>query len=208
MEWIFIALIAFVLLFGSKKVPELAKSLGKAMGELQRGRMEIEREIQEATEPVREISKEISNVQNEISNVKNEVQNASKQITSPLKISQLATESRTSEPQQGQDLPTQTIPSNDKSYVDIDQTSNRSVTKHDTLSSERIKIQMAAKSLGIETAGKTTENLRDEIKKAVESTQINTPEVQLPPPKTRAARIASPKRTNRKNKLSTRKTPK
>ena len=52
MEWIMIALVAFVFLFGSKKVPELAKTIGKAMGELQKGKMEMEREMMEVTQPI------------------------------------------------------------------------------------------------------------------------------------------------------------
>lgn len=39
-----------VLFFGSKKLPEVARALGKAMGEFQRGRAEIERELKQAYE--------------------------------------------------------------------------------------------------------------------------------------------------------------
>jgi len=48
-EWIWIAFLAIILLFGSKKLPELSRALGRAMGEFQRGREEIEREIRRAT---------------------------------------------------------------------------------------------------------------------------------------------------------------
>ena len=51
-EWLWIALVAAVLLFGSKKLPEVARSLGKAMGEFQKGKMEIEREMQAAAQQV------------------------------------------------------------------------------------------------------------------------------------------------------------
>lgn len=51
-EWLWIILVAAIFLFGSKKIPEVARSLGKAMGEFQKGRMEIEREIRSATEQV------------------------------------------------------------------------------------------------------------------------------------------------------------
>ena len=44
-EWIWIILLAGMLLFGTKKVPEMARGIGKAMGEFQRGKAEIEREI-------------------------------------------------------------------------------------------------------------------------------------------------------------------
>jgi sec-independent protein translocase protein TatA len=51
-EWLWIALIVAVLLFGSKKLPEVARSIGKVVGEFQKGRMEIEREIKAATQEV------------------------------------------------------------------------------------------------------------------------------------------------------------
>ena len=46
-EVLIIAFIAIILLFGAKKLPELAKSMGRAKGEFERGKMEIEREIKE-----------------------------------------------------------------------------------------------------------------------------------------------------------------
>lgn len=51
-EWFWVVLIAIVLLFGPKKLPELARALGKATGEFQRGRAEIEREIRAATQAI------------------------------------------------------------------------------------------------------------------------------------------------------------
>jgi sec-independent protein translocase protein TatA len=45
-EWIVILIIiAVLLLFGPNKLPELARGVGRALGEFRRGRMEIEREI-------------------------------------------------------------------------------------------------------------------------------------------------------------------
>ena len=45
-EWIVILIVLAVLfLLGPKKIPELARSLGRAMGEFRRGRTELEREI-------------------------------------------------------------------------------------------------------------------------------------------------------------------
>lgn len=48
-EWIWIVFLVVFLLFGSQKLPELSRALGKAMGEFQRGRAEVEREIRAAT---------------------------------------------------------------------------------------------------------------------------------------------------------------
>ncbi len=46
MEWIIILVILAVLfLFGPQKLPELARSTGRALGEFRRGRMEVEREM-------------------------------------------------------------------------------------------------------------------------------------------------------------------
>lgn len=47
MEWILLILVVVLLLFGAKKIPEFARSLGKAKAEFQRGQMIVEREIRE-----------------------------------------------------------------------------------------------------------------------------------------------------------------
>ncbi len=45
-EWIIIlVIIAVLFLFGPSKLPELARSTGRALGEFHRGRLEVEREI-------------------------------------------------------------------------------------------------------------------------------------------------------------------
>ena len=44
--------IVIVLLFGASKLPELARSLGKASGEFKRAKRETELEIQKLDEPV------------------------------------------------------------------------------------------------------------------------------------------------------------
>jgi len=50
MEWIWIILFVVVLLFGAKKIPEIAKALGRARGEFEKGKQEIEKEIKEASQ--------------------------------------------------------------------------------------------------------------------------------------------------------------
>lgn len=47
MEWIILLLFVVLLLFGAKKIPEFARSLGKAKAEFQRGQMMVEREIKD-----------------------------------------------------------------------------------------------------------------------------------------------------------------
>ena len=44
LEWILIIL-AVLLLFGAKKIPDLAKNFGKATGEFKKGQREVEREL-------------------------------------------------------------------------------------------------------------------------------------------------------------------
>ena len=49
-EWIFIIVIIGVLLFGAKKIPQLAKTFGKAKGEYEKGKIEGDRELEEFKE--------------------------------------------------------------------------------------------------------------------------------------------------------------
>jgi len=47
-EWIVVGIVIVGLLFlGPKKIPELARGIGRAMGEFRRGRIELEREVNE-----------------------------------------------------------------------------------------------------------------------------------------------------------------
>lgn len=50
-------------LFGAKKIPELARSLGKAKGEFKKGLIEGEREEAEAAKPEGEGAKELTGAQ-------------------------------------------------------------------------------------------------------------------------------------------------
>jgi sec-independent protein translocase protein TatA len=44
-DWLIIAVIVAVLFYGSTKIPALARSLGRSIGEFKRGRLEVEREL-------------------------------------------------------------------------------------------------------------------------------------------------------------------
>ena len=46
-EWIFVIIVVAVLIFGAKKIPELAKTFGKAKGEFEKGKIEGEKELKE-----------------------------------------------------------------------------------------------------------------------------------------------------------------
>jgi sec-independent protein translocase protein TatA len=48
MEWIIVIIVIVLLLFGAKKIPELARSIGKARAEFTRGQAMVEKEIREA----------------------------------------------------------------------------------------------------------------------------------------------------------------
>jgi sec-independent protein translocase protein TatA len=48
-EWIIIALLALFLLFGTKKVPQVSRSVGKAIGEYQKAQELLRKEIENAT---------------------------------------------------------------------------------------------------------------------------------------------------------------
>ena len=47
-EWIIIGLMAVFLLFGSKKIPEFSRMIGKAMGEYEKARAVTQREISQS----------------------------------------------------------------------------------------------------------------------------------------------------------------
>lgn len=49
-EWIIVVVIAVVLIFGAKKIPELAKTFGKARGEFEKGKIEGEKELRDYKE--------------------------------------------------------------------------------------------------------------------------------------------------------------
>lgn len=44
-DWLIIAVVAAILFYGSSKIPQLAHSLGRSLGEFKRGRLEVEREL-------------------------------------------------------------------------------------------------------------------------------------------------------------------
>jgi sec-independent protein translocase protein TatA len=44
-DWLIIAVVVAILFYGSSKIPQLAHSLGRSIGEFKRGRLEVEREL-------------------------------------------------------------------------------------------------------------------------------------------------------------------
>jgi sec-independent protein translocase protein TatA len=54
---IFIIGIVAILLFGATKVPEMAKALGRSVGEFKKGKTEVDMEIKDLTKDLKEASK-------------------------------------------------------------------------------------------------------------------------------------------------------
>lgn len=49
-----LVVVIIIVLFGAAKIPELARSLGKATGEFKKGKQEIEREMTEVEKSIKE----------------------------------------------------------------------------------------------------------------------------------------------------------
>ncbi|MFC1734073.1 twin-arginine translocase TatA/TatE family subunit [candidate division KSB1 bacterium] len=67
-EVIIIVLAIGILLFGSKKIIELARSMGRFTGEFKKGKREIEAEIKNAEESATEAAPVVEDVSSEDSN--------------------------------------------------------------------------------------------------------------------------------------------
>lgn len=50
-EWVIIIVIIVVIFFGAKKIPELARSMGRATSEFQKARIEAKRSLATESEP-------------------------------------------------------------------------------------------------------------------------------------------------------------
>ena len=49
-SWIVLIVVAVVLIFGARKIPELARTFGKAKGEFEKGKIEGEKELKDYKE--------------------------------------------------------------------------------------------------------------------------------------------------------------
>ena len=52
-EWVIIILVIVVIFFGAKKIPELARSMGKATSEFQKARMEAKKPVENESTDVK-----------------------------------------------------------------------------------------------------------------------------------------------------------
>lgn len=80
-----IIIVALILFFGTSKIPELFRSMGKAVGEFKKGRLEAELEMQQMqqqTQPqvqsnadkAAELEKQIQELQKQLEQLKNQKQ--------------------------------------------------------------------------------------------------------------------------------------
>ncbi|MBL7884565.1 MAG: twin-arginine translocase TatA/TatE family subunit [Bacteroidia bacterium] len=82
---IFLIVIVMLMLFGSDKLPGIAKGLGKGLRELNDAKEQIQNEIQKNTGGLTdEIKKHASEIQSEITKANNSIQQQSKKITSTI----------------------------------------------------------------------------------------------------------------------------
>jgi len=57
-EIIILVIVIGVLIFGAKKIPELAKTFGKAKGEFEKGKIEADKDLKEFKEEIEGSSKD------------------------------------------------------------------------------------------------------------------------------------------------------
>jgi sec-independent protein translocase protein TatA len=60
-EIIVLVVVIGVLIFGAKKIPQLAKTFGKAKGEFEKGKIEADKELQEFKDDVNTVTKNETN---------------------------------------------------------------------------------------------------------------------------------------------------
>jgi len=66
--------LVFLLLFGSNKIPELAKGLGKGLREFKRATDDIKREINQSTEGIsKEISESVGGIKKNIDDITSDI---------------------------------------------------------------------------------------------------------------------------------------
>jgi sec-independent protein translocase protein TatA len=83
---VFIVMIVIVMFFGSDKLPEIARGLGKGMREINDAKNQIQNEIQKSTNGFREeLEKHTSEIQSEITKagegMKKQLEDASKTVS-------------------------------------------------------------------------------------------------------------------------------
>jgi sec-independent protein translocase protein TatA len=88
-DWVVIIIVALILFFGTNKIPELFRSMGRALGEFKKGRLEAEMEMQQMQQPsavvaqqgdkVAELQKQIEELQKQLEQLKKQETQTQKQ---------------------------------------------------------------------------------------------------------------------------------
>jgi sec-independent protein translocase protein TatA len=71
---LFVIVLIIIMLFGSKKIPELARGLGKGMREIKNATNDIQREIREGSREINSI-KDVTNVEKQVKDVISDAKN-------------------------------------------------------------------------------------------------------------------------------------
>jgi sec-independent protein translocase protein TatA len=89
-DWVIIIIVALILFFGTSKIPELFRSMGRALGEFKKGRLEAEMEMQQMQQSssavvaqqgdkVAELQKQIEELQKQLEQLKKQETQTQKQ---------------------------------------------------------------------------------------------------------------------------------
>jgi len=89
-DWVIIIIVALILFFGTSKIPELFRSMGRALGEFKKGRLEAEMEMQQMQQlssavvtqqgdKVAELQKQIEELQKQLEQLKKQETQTQKQ---------------------------------------------------------------------------------------------------------------------------------
>lgn len=82
---VFLVVLVIIMLFGSDKLPELVKGLGKGIREINDAKNQIQNEIQKSTSGVKEdIEKHTTEIQTEIEKVGQSVKRQMGDLTEPI----------------------------------------------------------------------------------------------------------------------------
>ncbi len=140
-EWLWVIVVLVVVLFGSNKIPELAKTIGRATGEFQKARMQIQKEIDKAQS---ELNMTPLNVDlNKVPEMlKGDLSKAPEMLMKELnKAPEMLKKELNKAPEM--------------------------LKKELNKQPERLKLEEAARALGIDPADKTDGQLKEEIKRVL-----------------------------------------
>ena len=88
-DWVIIIIVALILFFGTSKIPELFRSMGRALGEFKKGRLEAEMEMQQMQQPssavVAQQGDKVAELQKQIEELQKQLEQQKKQETQTQK---------------------------------------------------------------------------------------------------------------------------